>query len=70
MRSTCLAILVLVFHMTAKAYVVNHEFCSACLSEEEKEEKETLEEVHTFAQLKRNSACEEKERRLNKDAPG
>ena len=49
MRSTCHAILVLVFHMTAKAYVVNHEFCSACLSEEE---KETLEEVHTFAQLK------------------
>ena len=35
-------------------YVVNHEFCSSCLSEEENEWKETLEEVHTYAQLKKD----------------
>ena len=35
-----------------KTYVVNHEFCSSCLSEEENENKETLEELHTYAELK------------------
>ena len=37
---------------TATSYVVNHEFCITCLSDENLEEKETLEEVHTYAQLK------------------
>ena len=36
------------------SYVVNHEFCYSCLSEEENEEKESLEEVPTYAQLKRD----------------
>ena len=34
----------------AKA-VVKLEFCSSCLSEEDKADKETLEEVHTYAEL-------------------
>ena len=38
----------------ATTYVVNYEFCSSCLSEEENEWKETLEEVHTYAQLKKD----------------
>ena len=38
----------------ANTYVVNHEFCSSCLSKEENEKKETLEEVHTYAELKNN----------------
>ena len=33
---------------TATSYVVNHEFCFACLSGENWEGKETLEEVHTY----------------------
>ena len=33
-------------------YVVKLEFCSSCLSEEENEWKETLGEVHTYAELK------------------
>ena len=33
-------------------YVVNLELCSSCLSEEEKEVKETFEEVPTYAELK------------------
>ena len=36
----------------ATTYVVNYEFCSSCLTEEEMEEKGTLEEVHTYAELK------------------
>ena len=36
------------------SYVVNHEFCYSCLSEEENEEKESLEEVPTYAQLERD----------------
>ena len=36
----------------ATAYVVNLEFCSSCLSEEDKEYKETVGEVHTYAALK------------------
>ena len=36
---------------TATRYVVNHEFCITCLSDENLEEKETLEEVHTYAKL-------------------
>ena len=36
----------------AKTYVVNHEFCSSCLSEEENENKEALEDLHTYAELK------------------
>ena len=39
----------------ATTYVVNHEFCSSCISEEEENGwKETLEEVHTYAWLKRD----------------
>ena len=39
-------------HGQTTTYVVNHEFCSSCLSEEDKENKTTLEEVHTYAELK------------------
>ena len=39
----------------AKTYVVNHEFCSCCLSEGDYEHKETLGEVHTYAQLEQDS---------------
>ena len=37
---------------TDSTYVVNHEFCFICLSAEDLEEKDTLEEVHTYARLK------------------
>ena len=36
----------------ANVNVVNHEFCSSCLSEEDKEGKENLKDVHTYAELK------------------
>ena len=37
---------------TATNHVVNHEFCLACLSEDEKKWKENLKDVHTYAELK------------------
>ena len=39
---------------SATAHVVNHEFCYSCHPEDEKEMKDTLEEVHTYAELKRD----------------
>ena len=36
------------------SYVVNHEYCLSCLSEKDKEPKETLHDVHTYAQLKQD----------------
>ena len=37
---------------TSTNHVVNHEFCLACLSEDEKKWKENLKDVHTYAELK------------------
>ena len=36
----------------ASTYVINHEFCKSCLSEEDRGvKKKTLADVHTYAQL-------------------
>ena len=40
---------------TANSYVVNHVFCESSLTEEEMMSKQTLEEVHTYAELKHDS---------------
>ena len=37
---------------TTRTYVVSHAYCDSSLSEEDKMDKKTLEEVHTFAELK------------------
>ena len=37
---------------STKTDVVSHEFCYSCMSEEENEQKITLKEVHTYAELK------------------
>ena len=63
MKSIFLTIVILVYDATVKSdvvnnskaattNVVNHEFCSSCLSEEENEWKDTLEEVQVYAELK------------------
>ena len=36
----------------SKTNVVSHEFCYSCMSEEDNEQKKTLEEVHTYAELR------------------
>ena len=41
----------IIIAQAATTYVVNLEFCSSCLSEEDKKEKDTLGEVHTYAEL-------------------
>merc|ERR1712079_677672 len=33
-------------------YVINHEFCRSCLSDDEAKEKDTLNEVESYAELK------------------
>ena len=38
----------------AKTYTINYEFCLSCLSSEEKEGRDTLEEVYAYALLKKD----------------
>ena len=38
----------------AKTYTINYEFCLSCLTEEEKEGRDTLEEVHAYALLEKD----------------
>ena len=37
---------------TTRTNVINHAYCESSLSEEDKKDKKTLEEVHTYAELK------------------